>query len=281
MPSWAEVLGNGAIRRQKALGMARRFKSLHTTLALACRTMRILAPVIEVAALTVFDSRQYLALGCAITFELIRNDDSGHIRQALEELPEELLRGPLVTPTLDEDIQDVVVLIYRAPQVMTFAVNRQKDLIQVPFVSRSGTPVAQLIRILLAKLPTPFPDRFVGHRDATFEQQFFHIAVAQGEAIGEPDPVADDFSRKAVILVTLGVGRRGHAWLPILGFMCSVRAHRWGIMSWTGNQGQQLDNADTSDDSLEDATQIHEWHPGLGRDEHKECGPQGHEHVRP
>jgi hypothetical protein len=129
MPSWAEVLGNGAIRRQKALGMARRCEPLHTTLALACRTMRVLAPVIEVAALTVFDPRQYLALGCAITVALIRHDDPWHIRQALEELPEALLRGPLVTPILDEDIQDVVVLIHRAPQVMALTNNRQKHLI--------------------------------------------------------------------------------------------------------------------------------------------------------
>jgi DNA invertase Pin-like site-specific DNA recombinase len=133
MPSWAEVLSNGAISRQKALGMARRFKPLHTTLASACRTMRVLAPVIEVAALTVFDPRQYLALGCAITFELIRNDDPWHIRQALEELPEELLRGPLVTPTLHQDIEDIVVLIHRSPEVVPFAINCQKDLIIVAY----------------------------------------------------------------------------------------------------------------------------------------------------
>ena len=77
--------------------------------------MRVLALVIEVVALTGFDPRQYLALGCAVTFELIRNDDSWHVLQPLEQLPEELLRGPLVTPTLHEDIEDVIVLIQRAP----------------------------------------------------------------------------------------------------------------------------------------------------------------------
>src|SRR5690349_4446174 len=40
---------------------------------------------------------------------------------------------------------------------------------------------------------------------------------AQGEAIGEPDAMTDNFTGKAVVLVPLGVGRRGHVWLPILG----------------------------------------------------------------
>jgi len=39
MPSWPEVLGDGAIRRQKALGMSRRSKPLHAILVLACGAM--------------------------------------------------------------------------------------------------------------------------------------------------------------------------------------------------------------------------------------------------
>ena len=60
--------------------------------------MRVLAPVIEVTALTVFDPRQYLALGCAITFQLIGDDDAGHVLQALEQLAEKLLRRVRIGP---------------------------------------------------------------------------------------------------------------------------------------------------------------------------------------
>ena len=63
---------------------------------------------------------------------------------------------------------------------------------------------------------SPLADRFVGYGDATFEHEFLYVAVAQGEAIGEPDPVTDDFAGKAVVFVTLGVCGWGHAWLPIL-----------------------------------------------------------------
>jgi len=57
----------------------------------------------------------------------------------------------------------------------------------------------------------PLPDSFMGHDDATLEQEFLHIAVAQGEAIGEPDTMANDCAGKAVVLVTCGVGWRSHA----------------------------------------------------------------------
>jgi hypothetical protein len=56
MPSRAEVLGNGTIRRQKALGMTGGFEPLHATLTLTRRPMRILTPVIEVATLAMFNA---------------------------------------------------------------------------------------------------------------------------------------------------------------------------------------------------------------------------------
>ena len=75
---------------------------------------------------------------------------------------------------------------------------------------------------------SPLADGFMGHGHTAFEQQFLHFAVAQSEAIGEPDPVADDCAGKAVVLGAHGVGRRSHAWLPILEFTDSLRGHRRG-----------------------------------------------------
>jgi hypothetical protein len=34
--------------------------------------------------------------------------------------------------------------------------------------------------------------RGLGDVDPAFEQQFLHIAIAQGEAVVEPDPITDD-----------------------------------------------------------------------------------------
>jgi hypothetical protein len=74
------------------------------------------------------------------------------------------------------------------------------------------------MRVILPKLLTPLADRFMGDGDATFAQQLLHVVVAQGKPLVEPDTVANNFARKAVVFVSLCVGWRCHAWLPILLF---------------------------------------------------------------
>jgi hypothetical protein len=74
----------------------------------------------------------------------------------------------------------------------------------MPFVTGLRTKASELMGILLAKLPTPFADRLIRHDDPTGEQEFFHIAVAEAEPVLEPDAMADDLDRKAVMLIAVG-----------------------------------------------------------------------------
>ena len=205
---------------------------LHAMLALTRRPMRVLTAVIEIATLAVFDPGQHLALGRAVALELIGDDDPWHVLQPLEQLAEKLLRRLLVAPALHQDIQHVIVLVNSAPQVMALPVDGQKDFIQVPFVPGLRATATQAVGIILPKLPTPLTDSFMGHGDATLAQEFLHVAVAQGEAIVKPDAMTDNFTGKAVVLVSLGVGRRGHVWLPILGCNGSWRGHRRGQLCY-------------------------------------------------
>ena len=85
----------------------------------------------------------------------------------------------------------------------------RKDYFQMPFIPRPRATATQAIGIILSKFPTPLTDGFMGHRDAALEQTFFHIAVAQGEAVVKPDTMADDLTGKTVVLVAFGVSGRG------------------------------------------------------------------------
>jgi hypothetical protein len=190
--------------------------------------MRVFAVVIEIAALAVLHARENLSLRSAVAFEFIGDDHPWDVEQAFEQLAKELLCGLRVPSTLYQDIKDIVVLIHCAPQVMALTMDREKHFIQVSLVARPRAPVTELIGVILPKFPTPFGDSFVGHRDAAFEQELFHIAVAQGKAIVEPDPVADDLPGEAVILVACGVSGWCHVWLPILEFKWSGRSHHQG-----------------------------------------------------
>jgi hypothetical protein len=111
---------------------------------------------------------------------------------------------------LHQDIEDIVVLIHRAPQIMAFAIDREKHLIEMPFISRARPTSLQLIGIILPKLETPLADGLVGHGDTALEQEFLHVAVAQREAIIEPDSMADDLVGEAVVLVAFGVSGWSH-----------------------------------------------------------------------
>jgi hypothetical protein len=172
--------------------------------------MRVLAPVIEVATLPVFYPRQYLALGCAITFQLIRNDNPRYVLQPLEQLTKKLLCRLFVAAALHEDIEDVVVLVNRTPEVMALAIDGQKDFIQMPLVTWLGSSVLQLIRVALREFQTPLADGLLGHVDATLQQGLFHVAIAQREAIVEPDPMADDLAGETVVFVACGVSGWRH-----------------------------------------------------------------------
>jgi hypothetical protein len=105
------------------------FELLHVVLALPRRTMRVFAAVIEIPTLPVFHPGQDLALGGTVALQLIRNDHARDIPQTLEQLTKALLGGVLVAAALHENVQDVVVLIHRAPQVMALAIDGQEAFI--------------------------------------------------------------------------------------------------------------------------------------------------------
>jgi hypothetical protein len=79
--------------------------------------------------LTVFHPGQNLPFRRAVALQLIRNDDSRYVLQPLEQLTEKLLRRLFVAAALHEDIEDVVVLVHRTPEVMALAIDGQKDFI--------------------------------------------------------------------------------------------------------------------------------------------------------
>src|SRR5262245_34548715 len=118
MPARAKMLGDGAIGRQKALRLPRGLEPLHTRLPLPRGPMRILTAVIEISTLPMFHPRKDLALGRAVALELIGDDHARDVLQPLEQLAEKLLGGFLVPATLHQDVEDGILLIHRAPQIM-------------------------------------------------------------------------------------------------------------------------------------------------------------------
>jgi len=165
----------------------------------------MLAPVMEIPTLAMFHPREDLPFRRAVALEFIGNAHPWHILQPFEQRAKKLLCGLLVAAALPQDVEDVIVLVNRSPQIMPLAIDGQEHLISVPLVPRPWSATPQLNGITLPELAAPLADRFVGHSDPAFHADLVHITVAQSEAVGEPDPMTDDFAGKAVVLVSFGV----------------------------------------------------------------------------
>jgi len=94
---------------------------------------------------------------------------------------------------------------------MPDAVNARTDLVQIPPGTPTGFPVAQVFSEERAEFHTPFADRFMADHNAAPVQQFLNVAVAQWEAVIEPDGLLDDGHGETVAVgFRVGHGESGY-----------------------------------------------------------------------
>ena len=115
-----------------------------------------------------------------------------------QHLAKEALSGSPVSAACDQDIKDIAVLVNRSPKIMTFAADRDEQLIHVPDVTATTLSPPQSSGVLRSKLAAPRSDGFVGHRDATLGEKVLAIAKAEREPMIQPNGMADDFGWKPV-----------------------------------------------------------------------------------
>jgi hypothetical protein len=65
-----------------------------------------------------------------------------YVRQAFEQLTEELFGRVLMPPPLHQHVEYVPLLVHRPPEIVPLTTNSKKDLVEVPLVARPGTPAA-------------------------------------------------------------------------------------------------------------------------------------------
>ena len=105
----------------------------------------------------------------------------------------------------------MAVLIHRAPEIMAFAADGEKDLIKMPLIARLGPSALQLVGTGLSKLSTPIPHRFIGQGQTALGHQLFDVAVAEAESEVEPNTVANNLCGKPMAPIRVGYGRWVHA----------------------------------------------------------------------
>ncbi len=83
--------------------------------------MRVLRSIVQPLVLAMLNTRHDLSFRRAVALQLICDDHSWHVLQALQQLAEEPLGCFLTSLTLHQDVQHVAILIHGSPQVALLA----------------------------------------------------------------------------------------------------------------------------------------------------------------
>jgi hypothetical protein len=201
MAAWTEMIANGPLCSEKPLGVARGFEASHRSLTLARWLVRVLRSIVQAFVPAVLHARQHVFFGGCIAAELIGDEHARDVLTPFEQRAEESFGGLLVAPPLHQNIQHLPVLIHGPPKIVLCTIDGEDDFIEMPLVTGLCSPSAQLIGVRLAKSAAPLPDRFIGEYDPARCQQFFQVAIAEGEAILEPNRVTNNLGRETIPLV--------------------------------------------------------------------------------
>ena len=160
--------------------------------------MRCLGPIVRVLARVVGDQGYDVPMGHAVAAELIGHETHRFLPLTLQEFSKESPRRLPVPTRLDEKVDQVPVLIHRAPQILPLAVDRDEHFVQEPRITESTLSALQPSGVIGAELPASLPNGLVRHDDAAFGQEILDIPEAQAVSVIQPDGVADDVRRKAM-----------------------------------------------------------------------------------
>src|SRR5437667_4008365 len=144
-----EHIGDLIMGGKEGLNLPRRLEPLHDPLSSSGRLMGVFGPVIEALVLPVLDPGHDLPLGNGVAPQLVGDEHTRGSTLLLEEFAEQAFGGPLVTPALDQNIENEAVLVDGTPEPMFLPGDADDDLIKVPFVATAR----------------PLSDRLVRHRD--------------------------------------------------------------------------------------------------------------------
>lgn len=106
-----------------------------------------------------------------------------------------------VVSRLHQNSNGVAVLICGPPQILVFSLNGKKDFVEVPGAIEAAMAFLEFLSIGWAKLLPLLTNGFVGHRDASFGEEFFHFTETQGESMVQPDGMTDNFGGEPVMLL--------------------------------------------------------------------------------
>jgi hypothetical protein len=120
-----------------------------------------------------------LLLRRRIARQLVGDQDARRPHLLLEQLTQQALGRLLVAPALHQHVEHDAVLVDRPPQPVLLAGDGDHHLIEMPLITGTGQPAADLVGEGLAELECPLPHRLMADEDDAGRQHLLDHAKAQ------------------------------------------------------------------------------------------------------
>jgi hypothetical protein len=124
--------------------------------------------IVRVAGRVVGDRRHDVVMSDTVAAQLVGDETTRFLSLTPQESPKEPPCCAAISTRLDEDIDQVAVLIHRAPEILALTIDRREDFVEEPRISESTLSALQAPRVVRTELPAPLPNRFVRDDDASF-----------------------------------------------------------------------------------------------------------------
>src|SRR5262245_42352019 len=155
------------------------------------------------------DKRHDGPVRCAVAPQLIGYQPPRFASLAFQQPTKEAFRCTLIATGAGQEYIDYVsVLVNRAPEILSLALDSHEEFVQVPSVSQAALSSPECPGVLGAELLTPLSDGLVGDYDPALCQKVFNISEAQAESAIEPDGMADNIRRKSPSTARIGSRQR-------------------------------------------------------------------------
>ena len=199
-PDSKEILHN-SVYRCEPLHVGGRREAPHLALPLTRRLVGDLGSIVRVLISDVDYGRHHGAARGGVGAQLVGDQSSRKTARGFQQRPKEADGCSPIPVRLHEDVQDVTVLVYCAPQILLATLDRDEHLVEMPSVSHPTAPAPQLPGVDRTEPLAPLPNRLVGDRYASLREEIFSIAEAEAESIVEPDRVADDVRWESISVI--------------------------------------------------------------------------------
>ena len=143
----AEEILHDPVNRREPLELIGRLEPPHLALPLTRRLVGDLGPIVRILISDVDHRRHHGAARGGIGAQLVGDQSSRETALGFQQRPKESDGCSPIPVRLREDVQDVTVLVDRAPQILLATLDRDEHLVEMPGVSHLTAAAPQPPRV--------------------------------------------------------------------------------------------------------------------------------------